>query len=205
MADMLATVADLATSMQTTVGDPDFDGGAATLALEVATGAVQAVAEQRIVQVVGDSVILDLDWDYCGLYLPLPEGPVTAVASVQVGATTVTDFTTQLRRGRLWRAYGWRSVTLPRWDAPSTVTVVYTHGYPAGDQRLQFARGVVLDVAKARYEALTGGQVVREQIDDYAVQYAAAAAQIDAAGSLAELLRRRYGRTGSGSVRLAKA
>lgn len=204
MADMLITAAELASAMQ-----QDLDTATATLAIEIATGAVQAAAEQRIIQVVGDTVAIDLDVHDCGLYLSLPEGPVTAVTSASVGATAVTDYTVQLGRGRLWRSLGWRSATLPHWNAPSTATVVYTHGYPTGHQKLQLARGVVLDLAKTGYGAAgNGGPVESEQIDDYSVKYARITASIESAldpqGPLARALRRQYGRRGSGSVQLIK-
>lgn len=203
MADMLVTASELASLMQ-----QDLDTATATLAIEIATGAVQSAAGQRIVQVVDDDLVLDLDVMDCGPYLNLPEGPVTAVASASVGATAVTDFTAQLSRGRIWRSLGWRSAVLPYWNSPSTVTVVYTHGYAAGDQKLQLARGVVFELAKTGYNAAAGsGAVVREQIDDYAVQYAEMAASIETAldpnGALARALRRQYGRP-SKSVQLVR-
>lgn len=201
MADMLVTPSELASSMQ-----QDVDTATATLAIEIATGAVQAAAEQRIVQVVDDELVLDLDVLDCGPYLRLPEGPVTAVTSATVGASVVTDFTPQPSRGRLWRSMGWRSATLPYWNAPSTVTVVYTHGYPAGHQKLQLARGVVLELAKAGYNASGAGAVESEQIDDYSVKYARITASVESAldpqGPLARALRRQYGRSGAGSVKL---
>jgi hypothetical protein len=200
--DLLATTADLAAALQ--IPEADLDLPAALLALAAATAAVQAAAGQRIVEIVDDQAVLDVDEYDGGTYLALPEGPVTAVTSAQVGSLPVVDYTAQLSRGRLWRPYGWRSATLPYSDAPSTVTVVYTHGYPAGDQRLQLARSVTLDLAVARYNG-SAGTVVREQIDDYAVQYQAAATQLEATGGMTDLLRRRYGRRGSGSVRLVKA
>jgi hypothetical protein len=89
------------------------------------------------------------------------------------------------------------------------VTVVYTHGYPTGHQRLQLARGVALELAKTGYNAAAGaGAIVREQIDDYAVQYAEMAASIETAldpdSALARALRRQYGRP-SKSVQLVRA
>jgi hypothetical protein len=206
MADMLVTAAELASAMQV----DSVDTATATLAIEIATGAVQAAAEQRIIEVVGDEITLDLDALDCGPYLRLPEGPVTAVTSAAVGATAVMDFTSQLSRGRLWRSMGWRSATLPYWNAPSTVTVVYTHGYPVGHQKLQLARGVVLELAKTGYGAAGGsGPVESEQIDDYSVKYARVSVAIEAAldpqGPLARALKRAYGRSGNGSVQLVAA
>lgn len=201
MADMLVTPAELASVLQ-----QDLDLATATLAIEIATGAVQGAAGQRIIEVVDDEVVIDLDARDCGPYLSLPERPVTAVTSAMVAATAVTDFTPQLSRGRLWRSLGWRSATLPYWNSPSTATVVYTHGYPVGHQKLQLARGFTFELAKTGYNAVAGsGAVVREQIDDYSVQYAEMAASIESAldpdGPIARALRRQYGRP-SNSVRL---
>jgi hypothetical protein len=201
MADMLVTAEELASLMQ-----QDLDTATATLAIQIATGVVQSAAEQRIIQVVDDEVVIDLDAHDRSLYLTLPERPVTAVTSATVGATAVTDYQAQLSRGRLWRAMGWRSATLPYWNAPSAVTVVYTHGYPVGHQRLQLARSVVFDLAKTGYNTAAGsGAVVSEQIDDYSVRYAEMAATIESAldprGPLARALKRQYGRP-AGSVLL---
>lgn len=205
MADMLVTATELASLLQ-----EDVDTATATLAIELATGAVQAAAGQRIVQVVNDTVVLDIDVQDHGFWLDLPEGPVTAVGAVLIGTLTVTDFTVQLSRGRLWRRYGWLSATRPYWPMPSTVTVTYSHGYASGDQKLQLARGIVLEVAKTAYStASNSGAVVSEKIDDYAVTYAQMAASIESAitpgGALATALRRQYGRRGRGSVRMLAA
>lgn len=197
MADQLATPADLASLLQ-----QDVDTATATLLIEVATAVVQGVTGQRIVQVVGDVAVLDLDEYDGGLYLDLPERPVTAVTAVSIGATAITDYSTQLRRNRLWRAYGWRSTLVAYPDQPSQATVTYTHGYAAGHQRLQLARGAVLQLAAAVYG--NPGGATREQIDDYAVSYEATAARMDASPHLAAALRRQYGRA-SGSVRLTVA
>ncbi|WP_146169038.1 hypothetical protein [Actinoplanes italicus] len=201
---MLVTAEELASLMQ-----QDVDTATATLAIEIATGVVQSAAGQRIIEVVDDEAVIDLDVCDNSLYLPLPERPVTDVTSATVGATVVTDYQAQLQRGRLWRSMGWRSATLPYWNAPSTVTVVYTHGYPVGHQRLQLARSVVFDLAKTGYNTAAGsGAIVSEQIDDYSVRYAEMAATIEAAldpdGPLARALRRQYGRP-PGSVKLIAA
>lgn len=196
MADMLVTVSELASFLQ-----KDLDTASATLAIEIATGLVQGAAEQRIVRVADETVTLDLDEHDCGLWLNLPERPVVSVGTVLVGATAVTDFTSQLRRGRLFRAYGWRSATLPYWNAPSTVTVTYTHGYATGDQKLQVARAATLALAAVAHENSTG--VTSEQIDDYAVRYEAAAARLEAAAALKAALRRSYGRP-AGSALLVR-
>jgi len=197
MADQLATPSDLASLLQ-----QDLDASTANLVIECATAVVQAVTGQRIVQVVNDTMTLDLDGYDGGVYLTLPERPVTAVGTVQIGSTAVTDFSSQLSRGRLWRAYGWRSTLVAYFDQPNTVTIVNTHGYPAGHQRLQLARSAVLSLAKGAYANPSGA--VREAIDDYQVAYEAMAAQLDASEFLVAALRKQYGRP-PGSVPLIVA
>jgi hypothetical protein len=187
VADQLITEAELEAYLQTTIDTP-----LATLAIELATGVVQAAAGQRLVQVVDDTVTLTVDALDRGVWLELPEGPVTSVGAVLVGATVVTDTTADLPRGRLYRTLGWRPGNLYPRDAPSTVTVTYTHGYAPGDQRLQLARGWVLNLAAGAIEVPAGA--TREQIDDYTIQYAAAAGKLEATPAGAALLRRYYGR-----------
>lgn len=190
MADQLATPGDLAALLER----DDLDLYKATMLVECGTAVVQAIAGQRIVEVEDDEVTLDLDGYDGGLYLDLPESPVTAVSTVTIGATVVTDYTTQLRRSRLWRADGWRSTLLAYpGSQPSTVTATYTHGYPAGHQRLQLARNAVLSLVSTVYGNPTGA--TREQIDDYAVAYEAISARMEAAPYLRQGLRRYYGRS----------
>lgn len=197
MADQLATPADLASLLQ-----QDVDTATATLLIEVGTAVVQATVGQRLVQIVNDVVLLDLDQHDSSDYLTLPQWPTTAVSAVLIGALPVTDYSVQLRRNRIFRPCGWRSTLLGYPGQPSQVSVTYTHGYPAGDQRLQLARGAVLSLAGSAYGNPSGA--TREQIDDYSVQYEAAAARMDAAPSLAALLRRQYSRS-AGSVLLVKS
>jgi hypothetical protein len=96
-------------------------------------------------------------------------------------------------RGRLHRRCGWRSsITYPPY-APSTVTGIYSHGYVTGDRDLELARSAVLALAAAAYG--NPAAATREQIDDYAIQYAeTATARLDAAPSFVAALRRKYGR-----------
>jgi hypothetical protein len=194
VADQLATPSDLASLLQ-----QDLDASTAILVIECATAVVQAICGQRIVQVVNDTVTLDLDGYDGGVYLRLPERPVTAVGAVLIGATAVTDFSTQLRRAQLWRANGWRSTLVAYFDQPSTVTVTYTHGYAAGHQRLQLARSAVLGLARGAYSNPSGA--VREAIDDYQVAYEAMAAQVEASPFLVAALKKQYSRP-PGSVPL---
>lgn len=194
MADQLATPADLATLLQV-----PLDTDPMTLLVECATAVVQAITGQRILQVIDDETILDLDEHDGGPYIVLPERPVTAVGSVVIGATTVTDYSPQLSRNRIWRADGWRSTLIAYTDQPSTVTVVNTHGYPPGHQKLQLARSAVLALAKSCYGNPSGA--VRVTIDDYTEAYEAMSAHMDASGFLVKALQRQYGRP-VGSVKL---
>lgn len=189
MADQLASPSDLASLLQ-----KDVDTASATLAIEVCTAVVQAAADgQRIVQVVDDTEVVDLDGGFCGAYITLKQRPVTAVSSVLVGTTPVTDYTVQLSRRRLWRAAGWQTVTgTSYWlTQPTTVTVVYTHGYATGRQELQLGRGTVLSLARGLFE--NPGGVASEKIDDYAVAYEQASAALDASPALKALIRKQYG------------
>lgn len=187
MADQLATPSDLASLLQS-----DVDTATATLLIECATAVVQAVAEQRIVEVEDDEVTLTIEGTHRGLWLDLPERPVTAVGVVEIGDTAVIDWSEDLRRGRLWRADGWRSTLTAWYDEPSTVTVTYTHGYPTGHQRLQFGRSVALGLARAVYAVPTGATQVR--IDDYSEAYEAMSARMEASPFLVKALKRQYGR-----------
>lgn len=200
MADQLATPEDLAALLQ-----QDVDTSTATLLTETATAVVQAVCGQRIVQVVADVQTLDLDEYDGGLWLNLPERPVTAVTAVLIGATplvTPTDYTVQLSRGRLWRSSGWRSTLLAYYQQPSTVTVTYTHGWPAGHQKLQLGRSAVLALCRGVYSNPSGA--IRMSIDDYSEAYEAMAAQMECSEFLTAALRRQYGRP-VGSIPLVKA
>lgn len=185
---MLVTLTELASYLQ-----EDVDTATATLAIEIATGVVQATTSQRLIYVADDPFTLYLDEYDTGHYLELPELPVTAVGTVQVGATVVTDVTPDLSRGRLYRPCGWRSSTVYPPNAPSTVTGTYSHGYVDGDRKLQLARSVVLVLAAAAYS--NPAAATREQIDDYAVQYMeTATARLDQLPATVAALRRAYGR-----------
>ena len=188
MVDLLATPEDLASALQ-----QNLDASTATLWLEVATAVVQeAAGGQRILQVVDDTFSLLGTTDS---WLDLPQRPVTAVSGVEIDGEPVTDW---VRFGsRLWRRCGWSACP----HEPTTVTGVYTHGYPDGAQELQLARGAVLGLAQTAYSMPAGGAVQREQIDDYAVAYAAVRSALDASPALTAALRRKYGRR-AGIVRI---
>lgn len=195
MADQLATPEDLASFLQ-----QDLDLATATLLIEAATAVVQdAAGGQRILQVVGDTATLIGTTDS---KLDLPQIPVTTVTSVTLDGTALTagaagSATTTYRRhgNKLWRTDGWQSYI----GEPSTVVVVYTHGYPPGHQRLQLARSAVLTLAAVPYGNPSGATQVK--IDDFAEAYSAVAARMETARGLKAALRRQYGR-GAGLVRV---
>jgi hypothetical protein len=188
MADLLATPEDLASALQ-----QNLDASTAALWVEVATAVVQeAAGGQRILQVVDDSFELLGTTDS---WLDLPQRPVTDVTDVAIDGEPVSDW---VRFGsRLWRRCGWS--TDPH--EPTTVTGLFTHGYPEGHQGLQLARGAVIGLAQQAYVNPSGGAVAREQIDDYAVAYAAVQQALEASPALAAALRRQYGRR-AGIVRI---
>lgn len=178
MADLLAEVGDLSTFLGEDI-EPDVE----QLLLELATAGVQVSAGQQIVEVVDDTVELIGGRDK---WLPLPQRPVSAVASVEIDGSVVTDYT--LFGSRLWRRQGWA----PTYK-PSTVKIVYTHGYPAGDQGLQLARQATLMTAAQMRANPTGATGFG--IDDYREQYSHAADRIagEVPRSLGNALRQRYG------------
>lgn len=185
---MLVTLEELASYVQ-----EDVDTATATLAIEIATGVIQAATGQRLIQVVDDPFTVYVDEYDTGRWLELPELPVTAASGFMIGATAVTDVTLDASRGRLYRPCGWRSLLVYPLSAPNTASGVYTHGYAVGDRELEMARAAALVLAAAAYG--NPGNAVREQIDDYAVQYADTAnARLDAMPSLVTALRRKYGR-----------
>jgi hypothetical protein len=195
---MLATPEDLAALLQ----DDELDRSTAELLLQCATSHVQSAAGQRILEVENDEITLYLDSFDSDTWLSLPERPVTAVSAVSIGATPVADWSAQLNRSRLYRAYGWRSTLIAYPDAPSTVTVTYTHGYPDGHQKLQLARSATLALAAQGASNPTGA--LREQIDDYSVQYADAYARMQPSAEMVLALRNLYGRA-TKSVRLVRS
>ena len=142
-----------------------------------------------------DSTVTLISWG--GAWLDLPGKPVTAVASVTIDGTAVTDYT--LDRGRLWRRSGWGCES-----EPTTVVVEMTHGLldlPADIINL------TCDLAIAGMLAASEGagdpRKVTERIDDYSVTFAQGAERV---ASIMELpratrlrLRTRFG-GGAGMV-----
>ena len=194
MADLLATAEDLATL----VDDAGLDEERATLLLELATGEVQAAAGQRIVLVEDEEIEL---FGFTDSWLELPQWPVSEVASIAIDdddpLTAGTDYRRTATSSRLWRRCGWAAC----WREPSIIAVTYTHGYAAGDQRLQFARSATLGIARLALDAPTG-PIAAESIDDYRIQYAAAVLwAMEQSPYLRKALERTYGQR-AGLVRL---
>jgi hypothetical protein len=189
MADMIATPEQLTLLMQ----DSGLDEELATLLLELATGEVQAMTGQRLVEVDGDEIELYV-YRNTGMELTLPQRPVTAVTSVEIDGTAVTDYRWAAGSSRLIRDCWWST----RCPPPSIVGVTYSHGYASDDQGLVPAQSAVLGLA--RQVASNPSGVQSESIDDYRVQYAS---DLAAAAATAENLRwsliRTYG-TRSGGV-----
>lgn len=136
MAPTLATVADLAAHLQR-----DFDAAdayTAGLALDAASALVRAYLRQDVTQVADDAIALTVPRD--GL-LRLPQRPVTSISSVTQSTNPVpyVQLGTDAIGVDPLRYFGF------------LVTVVYSHGYAAG-QIPGDVRGVVLDVAGRRME-----------------------------------------------------
>lgn len=186
MADQLATPEQLASALQR-----DLDTATANVWLNAATAVVQEATGQRIVRVTDDAITLT---GTTSSWLRLPQLPVVSVASVQLDGTAVTAgaagsgaMTYRLRGSRLWRGCGWQTYC----GEPSDVAVVYTHGLLDTDQRIEFARGTVIGLARTPYD--NPSAVSREQIDDYSVAYQVTAAAMEASRHLRRALRRQYG------------
>lgn len=183
MADQLATPGDLASLLDVPVNDR------MTLLVECGTAVVQAAADgQRIVEVVDDEAEL---MGLAGSWLQLPQIPVTAVPSVTLDGETLTLGTDFKRFGsRLWRRGGWAACAFE----PSELTVVYTHGYPAGDQKLQFGRSAVLGLIRDVYDNPGGSKSLA--VDDYQEVFSALSTHMEGTPALRAMLRKQYGRRG---------
>ena len=187
MADRLVTPQELASFLQLTYADlTTVQQANLALVVEVATGKVQSAAGQRLVDTTSTALI-DVDICEFGPWLPLPQLPVRSVSSVLIDGVAATDW--YLRRQQLWRLNGWNVNS----SAPTQVTVAHTHGYMAGDQALEPARGMTFALGAAGSSNPTGA--ASEQIDDYRITYAEADARMQVTGSMRDLLRSTYGTT----------
>lgn len=185
MADQLATPEQLASLLQ-----QDLDAATADVVLNAATAVVQQAARQRLVAVEDDELTRIGTTES---WLWLPERPVTEVTSIVLDGETLTvgdDLKEYLgETGALWRACGWSASS---WR-PSTVDLVYSHGYTdPDDQRLELARSATLSLAAVPYSNPSGSTQVK--IDDYAEVFSALSARMEAARGMKNALRAQYGR-----------
>lgn len=202
----LVQASELSSWLQQTV-----DIATANLLLAQATALVQAATGQTLVQTTNDTVTIEGSPD---AWLTLPQRPVTAVHSVLFAdgnlAPTALDPTQYVLIGnRLWRGFGWQYATvltpparIPFWKyltypPPSSITVTYDHGYPAGHPYLELARTVVLTLAASAFSNPAMSRSVT--VDDYTESWADALAGMQIPPSTMALLRRRYGHS-AGSV-----
>lgn len=177
-----ATSADLAVLLKRSFTDAEKDQ--ADQLLVGATARIRAITDQWITEVTNDVWTTDAP---LSRVLWLPQRPVTAVATVKVDGVTVTDW--RLRGSRLIRGAAWaRSCDL---EVPPEVEVTYTHGIPAGDERLDLAKDACLAFAAAAWTNPDG--LKSERIDDYARTFGDSAGGQQWAG-VEKALRGQYGR-----------
>jgi hypothetical protein len=157
------------TELETLLGET-LDADVAALLLNTASGVVRGVVGQELSAVTDDVLSI---MGTTSVWLLLPQRPVTAVAAVELDGAALTSGTDYKRFGsRLWRAGGWR--TCP--SEPTAVQVTYSHGYAAGDWRLETARSMVLTLAANKVK--NPGAVESEAVDDYRVRYAVTATDL---------------------------
>jgi hypothetical protein len=144
VADMLATEVDLASLMQ-----QDVDTASATLAIELATGAIQDEAGWRILT------------ETVSNYVCSPFGNVVVLPTCRLTALAMTDAGVSLTQGStmLWTPSGLvlRKSWGGRADYPflGPVLATFTHGY-ATSEVPQTLRGICLNIATRLYDNPTG-------------------------------------------------
>lgn len=172
--DPLASVADLVGR-----GIVADDAALAQTMLAVASSAVRGAAGSPISQ--ETSTIIYDGWRL-ERYLALFGLPVTAVTTVTVNGTAVTDW--RLTGGsRLWRSCGWGVD-----DGPAAVAVTQTHGLAAVPENIV---DLVCSYAAAGMAAAADGfeahaGKVAERIDDYSVSWAQGAEAVATAMEIPE-------------------
>jgi hypothetical protein len=153
MADLLATASDLATLLQ-----QDVDTSSATMALELATGAIQTECGWRILQetVTGLTVLPIAAFGP----IQLPTAHLTSLAIIEGGVVLVDGRDYSWTEAGTATRMGWGgalvfplSVAVPWRLYPIVVT--YTHGYATVDVP-QLIRGVCLNVAARMFDNPTG-------------------------------------------------
>lgn len=159
----LATTADLERLGLTVSGD---EAALMEAYLDAASAAIRDAAGVPISQTTS-TITLEGE---AGQRLHLPGPPVTAVATVEVDGSPVTDW--RLASGALWRACGWT-----RDGAPTLVEVAYTHGLPEvpADIVMLVCRIATTTLLAYRAEAdgsgLAAADIRQERIGDYSVTY----------------------------------
>lgn len=166
--DPLATIADLE-ARGVTVDPSETD--AVTAFLDTASAIVRDAAGSPISQT---TATVELEGSRHSR-LRLPSTPVTAVSSVELDGSAVSDY--RLTGASLWRSCGWQSGC-----GPSTVSVTYTAGYAAvpADVVDLVCRLVARQLVAYRDSGDGTGMADRlrmqERIGDYSVMYANGAA-----------------------------
>lgn len=136
------------TELATFLGTDDVaDEDRATLAIELAAGAVLDFTSMTLELVADDEVVLDWEDVYCG-ELWLPELPVVSVSDVDVDGTAFTTdhYFVDRKVGSLRRRGG-----TTRWGR--VVTVTYTHGFAVIPDNVRL---VTLRAASRLYKNPTG-------------------------------------------------
>jgi hypothetical protein len=146
LADKFASESDLATYLQT-----DIDTASATLALELATGAIKETCGWNILQETVTGQLLT------------PVGNMVTIPTMYLTALTLTDAGVALVQGStmLWstnglvlrKAYG----GLIDYPFLTPVIATYTHGFPAAVLP-QIVRGICLAVAARVYDNPQGNR-----------------------------------------------
>lgn len=172
----LAASADLS-ARGVDVSDTDL----VDLMLAVASALVRGAAGSPILETDSTVTLWATEDD---VWLDLPGKPVTAIATVTVDGTAVTDY--RLVDGRLWRRCGWSFC-----GEPIEVVVEMTHGF--AEVPVDIVQ-LVCDLAILGIDTSTAGaldpRAVAERIDDYSVTFAAAGATVASAMTLPEATRR---------------
>jgi hypothetical protein len=151
----LATPAELASYLQ-----QDLDTSTANLVLDVASGEFEDAADTKFAASSATTTFEGRGQTV----LALPKHPVIAVSQVRVDSVIVASTAYFLVGQNLYRVSGWGGRT---WH-PQKVEVDYTYGFTSVPDDV---KGAVLEMAGAGYG--NPAAATREQIDDYAIQYAA--------------------------------
>ena len=185
----LATTADL-TNRGVTIAPADATVFATYL--DVASAAVRDAAGSPISSTV--STVSGLYGDSDRLMLPGP--PVTAVTTVTIDGTAVTDY--KLVDGSLYRVCWWLS---PTNGLPAPVTVTYTHGLPQVPADIvdlvcrMTLSAVVAATSASDGSGLAVNDVASERLGDYSVTYnsEAGVTEMELSDRTRSRLRARFG------------